>query len=171
MVFDDPIIGVDASTDDAAAMLRALADAGWRPLLYYHDDGPGHRSPDTAWVAYPQAEVRYWRAFRGADPVTVIRALYRHALQHPNRPPAPPTSAPPTVPCPTDPIAEARPYRMPPPPAPAGEETQPVTPVAVAPGAIAHVTHRGPTLVSALGELARAGMAALRASVPQEHTR
>ncbi len=160
--------------DDLAAMLRELADAGWKPLVYF-DDGRGNRhgsmsEPNSpAWVAYPQAEVRYWRSFRGDDPLTVVRGLYLHTRQHPNLPPQP--LAPPTAPCLTDPVVEARPYRMPSPSAPTGEETRPVTPVAVAPGALAHVTHRGPTLVGALGELARAGMAALRASVPQENTR
>lgn len=140
---------------DMAAMLRALADAGFKPLVYY---------VPPKWVAYSQAEVRTWRSFRGDDPLTVTREFYLHRCEHPNTPPAPP--APPAS---SEPIVEARAYRQP--PAAREEAPRPVTPVEVAPGAIAHVTHRDPSLLTALGAMTRAAVAALRASVPQEQPR
>lgn len=69
--------------DDLATMLRALGDLGWRPVLYVEAGG-------REWVCYPQARVRTFAAFRGADPLRVVQQLWAHTLAHPEVCPDPP---------------------------------------------------------------------------------
>lgn len=141
---------------DFASMLRELADRGWRPVLY-HDDGttqaknPAPETLAAPWVAYGMAgEIRHWRSFRAADPVAAIRALYAHAIEHPNVPPMPPPAPPATSPAPEPPKAAVSTTQL-----------EPVEPIAYT--ASAHVSPSiAPRTARALCELAAAAAAALR---------
>ena len=80
---------MSALEPELGTMLRFLGDAGWKPALLA--EGPCGGAA-LQWVCFPQGEVRVYAAFRTVDPLTAVRGLYAHALEHPNeRPTFPPS--------------------------------------------------------------------------------
>jgi hypothetical protein len=146
------------SAHDLAAMLRELADRGWRPLLYF-EDGSGAREGTAGarpgWIAYPMAGFRAWRSCRADDPLTVVRELHRFALEHggPPAPPAPPPTAEAETPAP------AESYRKP------TDDPRPVTPIEPVTWSACTRPRRRRTR-EALHALVLAAAAALRGGAP-----
>ncbi len=62
------------------AMLQALADDGWQPVLYCEGGATGR------WVCHPEAHVRTYYAGRGVTAWAAVYALYAFARVNPNDP-------------------------------------------------------------------------------------